>query len=376
LIGLLLPHPARAALDCTVKSTGLWLGHGNAYIVPTTTPAIGDYLGTEQYFDIVYRCKVSGTPTQWGIVRQALPSVSLTGLTIQPNLTDSSFVYTTPQLQQYGLGFSGIYLARGIYPPVQDIANTTSVEPMWLPMPTVDSEGYVELGITTIYRFSKINNNLDAILDGTPVTVQPLPFPLIAYALRDNESTALSPTAYATASMPTLTIAQRACTPFVNSVKLPTVNANDLPYVGASGPTTDFFIQMRCPTNLGHVGYYFADVHGIENEAQGVIAINPASNAKGIGLQITTLSKSHPIYIDGTVGFEAEYQPIKFGPTARYAILSYGSVGSGPAGNPLTDERNYRAPHDTIPLKVAVYRTGDVIPGPYNAALYIHLVYR
>jgi len=34
LIGTLLPHPARAALDCTVKSTGLWLGHGNIYTVP------------------------------------------------------------------------------------------------------------------------------------------------------------------------------------------------------------------------------------------------------------------------------------------------------------------------------------------------------
>jgi len=107
-----------------------------------------------------------------------------------------------------------------------------------------------------------------------------------------------------------------------------------------------------------------------------VIAINPASNAKGIGLQITTLSKSHPIYIDGTVGLETDYQPIKFGPTARYGVHSYGSGGSGPSGNPLTNERDYRAPSDTIPLRVAVYRTGEVVPGPYNAALYIHLVYR
>jgi len=376
LIGSLFPYPARAALDCTVKSAGLWLGHGNTYVVPTTTLAMGDFVGTTQFFDILYRCKVSGTPTQWGIVQRTVPTVTNTGQLADWNLTENYPVLTTPQLQQYGLGFAGYYYAYHDWPPASVLTNNNTQPAFWKPLPAADGEGYVEIGVTALYRFLKINNNLDAILDGNPVTVQPLPFALAAFAVRDNESAALSPTTQATASMPTLTIAQRACTPFVNSVKLPAINANELPNIGAVGPPTDFFIQLRCPTNLGVVGYYFADVHGIANEAQGVIAINPASNAKGIGLQITTRSRSHPVYLRLDPPLSAEYQPIKFGPGARYGIYSYSSTGSGPAGNPLADERNYRAHDNAIPLKVAVYRTGDVVPGSYNAAIYIHLVYR
>jgi len=60
----------------------------------------------------------------------------------------------------------------------------------------------------------------------------------------------------------------------------------------------------------------------------------------------------------------------------RYGVFSYDISGSGPSSNPLTDEDNDRASNAIIPLKVAVYRTGDVVPGPCNAAFYIHLAYR
>jgi len=136
---------------------------------------------------------------------------------------------------------------------------------------------------------------------------------------------------------------------------------------------------MRCPRALINLGYYVEPVHGFENEAQGVIKINPASDAKGIGLQITTRSKpSNPDtggYLVLGPGLNPTYQPLKFGPTARYRVYSY-SRTIWPNLDPLTARNTYRAHDNVIPLQVAVYRTGTVVPGTYNAAIFIHLVYR
>jgi len=376
LIFALIPHTAQAALDCTVKSAQLARGHANTYLVPPGALAIGDFVGTDNVFDVIYRCKVSGTPTQWGIAERKVPGVSLSGHSADWNVTDTMPILTTAQLQQYGLGFSGFYFHRNQWPPAETFVNADRQVYFWKDLPAVDGEGYVELGVSVNYRFSKLNDNLDALLDGTPVTVQALPFALAAVAIRDDESDAFSPTVQATATMPTLTIAQRACTPFTNFVKLPTVNANELPMIGSLGTERDFWIQMRCPSNLAHIGYYIVPIHGIANEAQGVININPASQAKGIGLRITTRSIPHPVYIDNSVDIGATYQPIKFGPTNRYRVYSSLRWGAGVNTDPLVTETDHTAPLDTIPLRVAVYRTGEVVPGTYNAAIYIHLVYR
>jgi len=337
LIFALIPHTARAALDCTVKSAQLGYGHANTYLVPPGALAIGDFVGTDNVFEIIYRCKVSGTPTQWGIAEREVASVSSSGHSANWNVTDTAPILTTTQLQQYGLGFSGHYYHRNQWPPAETFINAERPVYFWKDLPAVDGDGYVELGVTVNYRFSKINDNLDAISNGIPVTVQNLPFALAAFAIRDNESGAFSPTAQVTATMPTLTIAQRACTPFTNTVKLPTVNESDLNAinVGDSLPPTDFWIEMRCPSNLAHIGYYVTPVYGFENEAQGVIKINPASNAKGIGLQITTRSIPHPVYIDDSAGIGATYQPIKFGPTNRYRVYSSLRWGAGVNTDPL-----------------------------------------
>jgi len=130
---------------------------------------------------------------------------------------------TTAQLEQYGLGFAGYFYQVGQGPDLilyQNIEQPAAL--VWSALPAADGDGYVELSIDAVYYFVKINHNLDAILDGNPVTVQPLPFPLAAIAIQADDSALFSPTAHLTAHMPTLTFAQRTCTtPFVNTVKLP-----------------------------------------------------------------------------------------------------------------------------------------------------------
>jgi len=376
LIFALLPHTAQAALDCTVKSAQLINGHATTHLVPSSTLAIGDFVSIGNLFEITYRCKVNGAPTHWGIAGRNVTTVANTGIGAPWSAaTDVHPILTTPQLQQRGLGFSGYYYHRNEWPPAHSLTNADVPAFVWKNLPAADSEGYVELGISVVYRFHKINDNLDTT--GSPVTVQALPFPLAAFVIHDNQhQTIFSPIAQVTATMPTLTIAQRACTPFTNTVKLPAVNAAELNQinVGDSLPPTDFWIQMRCPSNIGHIMYYIVPVHGIANEAQGVININPASQAKGIGLQMTTRSVPDPVYvIDTTV---TDYQPVKFGSTNRYWVHSSLFFGAGPNTDPLTSETDHTAPLDTIPLRVAVYRTGTVVPGTYNAAIFIHLVYR
>jgi len=369
---------AQATLDCTVKSVQLFRGHANTYLVPSGNLAIKDFVGTENKFEVIYRCMVSGTPTQWAIVERKVNTTSSVGYSIDWNAIAYP-VLTTPQLQQYGLGFSGFYFVRNEWSnnDYGKFSNNDGEDIFWKNLPTADSDGYVELYVWGNYRFSKINDNLDTIIN-TPVTVQSLPFPLLAVAIRDNESSALSPTAQVMASMPTLTVAQRACTPFTNTVKLPLIYADALNNIniGDSLPPTDFWIEMRCPSNIGHIGFYVQSPQGFENEAQGVIKINPSSSAKGIGLQITTRGIPYPVYIDNSVAIGTTYQPIKFGSNNRYRVYSSLRWGAGINTDPLTHETDHTAPLDTIPLRVAVYRTGTVVPGTYNASIFIHLVYR
>jgi len=75
LIFALLPLTSRATLDCTVQSAQLVRGHANTYLVPPGALAIGDFIGTDNVFDIIYRCKISGAPTQWGIAERKVAGV-------------------------------------------------------------------------------------------------------------------------------------------------------------------------------------------------------------------------------------------------------------------------------------------------------------
>jgi len=179
----------------------------------------------------------------------------------------------------------------------------------------------------------------------------------------------------ATVHMPTLTIAQRACTPFVQTVSLPSVDSAELPNIGSRGQPTDFRFTVRCPHNGAWFGYYVEAAHGYENEGQGIIKIDPASTAKGIGLQVSIRSNPDPVFTDYP-NTTPNYQPIKFGSTNKYSGASVTLFNV--TGNPLTDESDYTFPNvnSMPPLQVAVYRTGAIVPGSYTAGLKVYIVYR
>jgi len=375
----LFPLSAQAALDCTVESAKLVTGHANTYIVATTNPQVGDFVGTEQLFDIIYKCKVSGSPTQWGIMSQNIPALVNTSVLALWNSSSTFAVLTTAELEAAGLGFSGFWYARNNWPPGIVLDNASQTSPyFWKPLPAPDGQGDVKLGIMVRYRFSKINDNLDAMITGSPIPLA-ASIPLAAFVILDDVSATTSPVAQLTATLPTITISQRACTPFADTVKLPVLNMNELPPVGQAGPYHDFFIEMRCPSNLGAIGYHAEAVYGVLNPAQGVIDINPASTASGIGLQILTRSTADPVFIDpGSSPLSDNYQPMQFGNTARYGVFSYSAFGAGPSVDPSSNPiGTYRASNSTIPLRVAIYRTSQTVtPGTFNSAIIIHFVYR
>jgi len=393
LMAVIVPFSARAGLsDCTEFATQLLEPEQEQVIaVKPGEFEIGDFVGGDRFFQIIFRCKDDNNAYKWGVYQDTHPGVYLASI---PNVYWSSAahfpVFTTTQLETLGLGFTGYYysasyaghweIARG-----QTFNNTYQTHAIIFdpPLPiAIEETGHFYPRVNFRYRFIKINSNLDVILNNT-ITVHPLAIPIGAFGVIDDQGYT-SPTGTATAHMPTLNIVQRACTPFVqNTVSLPSVDAAELPNVGDSGQPTSFKIAARCPHNVARLGYYVESVHGYENEANGVIKIDPAaSTAKGIGLQITTNSRSSQTHIgeDVLYGLLPVHQPVKFGPTNRYGTADVKEYNV--QGNPLTDESDYIFPHNNVSLgingnlKVAVYRTGNLVPGSYTAGLTVYMVYR
>jgi len=381
LIAAMMAYTARAGIsDCTIQSTQL-LGpeHENIIAAAPGDFKIWAFVGAERYFQIFYRCNTDSAPMSWSIRAHSTSSVTHIGNSIPWGNVDPTPkpVLTTPQLTQYGLGFAGYSYPSFLWDPAwggQYYFNNNHLHPQPNNTPSRYNNGQAEFGIDFRFRFVKINNNLDAILNNTVSTPYPLAFPLVTFSIVDNNSGYESPHANVTAHIPTLTIQQRACTPFVDTITLPSIDVSQLPSIGSTGATTDFRFTVRCPHNAARFGYYVESAHGYEDETRGVIRLDPASAAKGIGLQVTTRYHPHPEFT-GELGYVSNYHPIKFGPINRYGDTSY--VHFSVTGNPLTDESDYTFPHiGSPPLKIAVYRTGTLVPGPYTAALKIHMVYR
>jgi len=341
----LTPYTARAGLfGCTILSTQL-LGpeqEQNIAVAPTAFE-VGDFVGSDRFFRIVYECSFDSNPIKWGIREYNTPATTGTGLSVIWNNENLTLlpIFTTPQLSQYGLGITGYYYPTFLWSEVlsEDFSNINRYPTAFSSTPSYYTGNIAVVGIDFRFRFVKINNNLDAILNNTVSTPYPSAFPIATFSVVDDNNNYESPLANITAHIPNLAIMQRACTPFVETVTLPSVGAIELPMVGSTGSATDFRFTVRCPHNAAWFGYYVESAHGYEDEANGVIKIDPASVAKGIGLQITTRSISHPEIL-GMTSMLPNHQPIKFGPTNRYGgadVTPYSVTNNPLADEPLSD---------------------------------------
>jgi len=132
---------------------------------------------------------------------------------------------------------------------------------------------------------------------------------------------------------------------------------------------------VRCPFDAARYGYYVESVHGYEDEPNGVIKIDPVSQAKGSGLQVTTRLNPHHDLLG--FGSTPDYHPIQFGPTKRYGSADV--INQNVISNPAIDEADYVFPGKSqgYTLRVAVYRTGGPLDaGNYTTGLTVYLVYR
>jgi len=389
-------------------------GHMDTLIVPTTNVAVGEAVGAVQRASFGIRCMfayghysvsrrgyyqyIYGVPgTYWSGINYMVPM-------------DNLKVITNQALDACGIGFvakvknfnSGRGEAGNLY------YNETSIPFGGQPTQymrhfgypdrygNADGEGYYSIGgdFSVEYRFIKINNNFAASAvnespypcSNNPSSLTVANFKIKEYYVPNSrepdywkEDPVYSDNIPVTVNIPTFHFAQRTCTtPYVDEgvVRLPMINQNDLPRVGSVGPVVEFNLKVNCPANLGYIGYYIQPVHGIAEgaSARGVININPASTAKGIGLQITTRVSSSQHVMAYQENLYGRYFPVNLHSTGNSFYLlgsGYSRFGTGPDGDPLNDRQTYQ----TVPLRVRVYRTGDVVPGTYNAAIWVHMAY-
>jgi len=404
---------AHAVPVCQYISSELIRGHANTYVAAVANPAVGDYIGTMQQLRVTVECHFdyvgdnSWYNPSWHVITRPTPNLYHANLSVYfADGSEGSYkpVLTTTELESIGLGFVGLagllsfspgnYISesfvphngygKALYHSYDGGGWTFYVDSVSLQYSTrLSNHNHVRFNHRIYYRLVKINENFNALSE-TASTYSIAPFIMGNLAFR--QVGFWSYTHYGTSntiSVPsptqTLTFAQRTCaTPYVEDgvVKLPMINQNNLPVVGSGGPWVEFNLKVDCPAHLGYIGYYVQPVHGVADglESQGVININPASSAKGIGLQIETRSAPKwPDFARVQTNYKSSYRPIQFGPTNRYGwSTGYSQFGPDPNSNPLADRITVQTP----PLRVRVYRTGTVVPGTFNAAIWVHMVYR
>jgi len=327
---------------------------------------------------ITVRCKYTPGASAAGIYFRPDPDIYPAGLTAKHGyLASHAQVYTTAVLAARGIGFTIHWL--DMFPYVSGNVNSFGGG-----IGVPDGSGYYNNGYQFNYRFIKINNNFAF----GATALSNVPFDIVKYSVSDGYiqgqfyyTQSVSPVIFgASVTIPEMTIAQRTCmTPYVEDsvVRLPTITPNDLPQVGSLGPWVEFTLRMDCPPHLGYVGYYVVPVHGIVNQSLGVIAINPNSQAKGIGLQIEIESIVEP-YLDlhyNPQNPQFGYYPMRFGLGNAYKFsLAYfkNALTYGTQGEPLTASQTYQSRY----IRVAVRRTGTVVPGKFTSAIWVHIVYK
>ena len=116
-----------------------------------------------------------------------------------------------------------------------------------------------------------------------------------------------------------------------------------LPSVGSHTPLQPFALALnRCPADFGNIQYQWDPTTGVLDQAQGLAALDNASSASGVGLQVA----------------DAAGHPIRFGQRYTFAGQDPGNLG-----------------HYAIPLEAAYYRTGAVKPGSADTVVTFTLNY-
>jgi len=367
--------------DCLPPTQQFLYGHNpntNTYVTPFANPAIGDFIGAVQTMQITVRCKYSPGASAAGIYFRHDPDIYPAGLTAKHGyLALPAQVYTTASLAARGIGFTIHWFDQVPYVSGNASSFGSSIG-------TPGGDGYHTSLYQFNYRFIKINNNF-AFGFGALSNV---PFDILRYSVSDGYiqgqyyyEQSVSPVIFGVSvTIPEMTIAQRTCmTPYVEDgvVSLPTITPNDLPQIGSLGPPVTFQLRMNCPPHLGYVGYYVVPVHGIVNQPLGVIAINPNSQAKGIGLQIEIEAIVEPNLDWSFDPYNPVfgYHPMQFGLGKNYKFSAgyfKNALPSGTQGEPLTASETYQAQN----IRVAVRRTGTVVPGKFTSAIWVHIVYK
>lgn len=333
-------------IDC-VRTSGYYQFFNTATIEVGKDAAVRDLLGTWQ---------TSPGPNVW----TCTPRANSQGATIEMTVAGASpyanqgynldvdgqsyRVYNT--VVKTGLG----YIARWRYTingQTSDWTPLTAVSGQQLP-----SERITLSGITTSFtistevqmRYVKTDNALSA---GSPSLFDPI---YMRHFQTNGSSTFYGDGTYMIAQVKSggLNISTNTgtCTTPNVTVTLPEASTSDFSGPGYTTARKDFTLNFnKCPAGLGSISYTFTPTTAILDSANGVVALDSGSTARGVGIQLLT---------DNNV-------PVTY--NSAYLLKDYDAT---------LKDANY-----TVPMTAGLYQTeATVTPGEANSAVSFTLSYK
>lgn len=160
------------------------------------------------------------------------------------------------------------------------------------------------LGVDVAIRFVKRTSSL---VPGAVTIVDPMY--MRHYQQTSDGNTSAGTNTYRIAQVRSSTmyvVAGGTCTTPNKDVELVTVPASSFTGIGSTAATQPFSLLLaNCPSRMNSIGYSFAPTTAVLDEANGVVALDDTSTARGVGIQLTD-SNNRPIKF-GTVYILEEY---------------------------------------------------------------------
>ena len=199
-------------------------------------------------------------------------------------------------------------------------------ETMFGPVLYDNNQTRFTLDVEVQVRFVKTSANLTAgyVAAFDPMYLQPY------RTLEGGKSFEYGPYRIVDYKLADLTIAAGGtCTTPDVSVLFPSVSVSAFKGVGSRAGITDFSLSFNnCPSGLNSIGYSFAPTTSVADASQGVVKLDVASTAKGIGIQLMN---------EGS-------EPVQYGTV--YPLKNYDPLITG----------NYR-----VPLKASLYQIDPIV---------------